>query len=238
MRLILLMAALLTPIWVASCKPDRRAADVPSFATPAWENMQYLQIRSESPGSDVLLLRNSERYPLSDDDEQEANVRRAVYQLDTGAGKLRLVGSEMWDRATGTICDCGGQFATLTHMTVNWRKLELKLGAQVVPTAGRYVMSLVSTPQGDLVAVVSAKGPRGISFIPSMGGGVGGIRYHQVFRTRNAQPVGDPVRLPMGSEGVAVNGCWSSDQAYIVYTDGKFSEVCVIPVKAPGSGSK
>lgn len=239
-KLILWLIAGLTAIGVGSWIAFFRIATVRSYATPAWADMLYIQTRLESPGSDIMLLKNSSGPPLS---PMAVNagvlppVYSSVYRYNSVTEKLDLVEKEEeWDRATGTVCECTNKIDRDTSpLFIDSAQHVLKFRSQVVPTAGPYVHFMDRAPEGDLVAVLSSERPRALPGLTLFGTRrTTGTHYHEVFRTSDAQRIGKPMRLP----NRAYITCWSSDRKYVIYTVGSTSEICFVRVEDQGDESR
>ncbi len=213
--------------------------DVPRFDTPAWAEPGHLLLRREAEGNDVLLLRH-----LTSDEElrwtRDLGIPNrpgaVIYRYVGGARRLEALGLDAWENATGEVCDCVTDQGIISHP---WRRdnktRALLFKGQELPLRGHLLRSTVS-PKGDLVAVQSARGFRGVSPMPFMGGGGRhGPHYHQVFKRSDATPVGKSVVLPFRSG--SQRPCFSLDGRYVVYSDTYFNHLSIIDRGLPNGES-
>ena len=170
-----------------------------------------------------LLIRNgldSENIFLSMRDELEKEIKhRAVYEYDPKAKRLRKVTDSKWDTTANLISECVSQpqkFSSNFRVTAD----KLFFGNQEVHVKGAVLVAFSYSPSGNVLAILSADGPRKGSIMPFIGGGQNskGQHYHQLFSVANGTPIGGVVKLQFTTEKEAYLVCWSPDEKYVFYT--------------------
>ena len=176
----------------------------PVFDTADWVNTQMpgrLLIRSGMDGEILLTMR----------DELEKGVKhRAVYEYDPKAKRLPKVPDAKWEASVIPISECVSQP----------QKIPGDFKVTEVPVKGSVLVSSAYSPSVNVLAILSADGPRKGSIMPFIGGGQNskGQHYHQLFSVANGTPVGDAVKLPFTTEKEAYPACWSLDEKFVFYT--------------------
>ncbi len=200
---------------------------VPLFDTPEWRmNLKYevgLRLRRERAEGGALLIKHDE----------STLVRR----YDPEAQTLANVGVDSWERAAGAIARCEGQFPPDRALLWTDNQTGKLHDAQVeIQSAGPTILNLTAAPQGDKVAVLSAKGKKPISLLPFGGGsGASGEYWHQVWSLRTHAYLGPAVRIPTHGNYASLRACWSMDENLIVYYEVTFSYLSVVTVKKEAS---
>lgn len=196
-------------------------SDVRLLKTPAWqggksEYGEQILLRRETLEAGSLLLKH--------------NKHEIVYRYDRSTRSLTPVSDETWQRARGSIAECGKQFApSMQVLHIDTQSHKLIAGKREIATAGRTVLKLIASPGAQRVAVLSADGEPRPSALPFFGGsGASGQHYHQVLSLPEAVPIGKAARLPLQRDYDSLVPCWSADEKMIVYYDTLFSYVSVV----------
>jgi hypothetical protein len=234
------VAAVTLSVLAMACKKAAPRSRLDCFETPAWAEAGGLQLRAGSSGAALLLRHRTtvqrlhEDYPGSDPGVDPGQP--AIYRYDPASTRLDAVAEDAWRDAGGEVVDCDRQSAAsaapfvldASERTLRWRD-------RAVAVAGRTVLVLAAGPDGDRVAVLSARGSVAESVLPFLARtGTAGQHYHQVFSRRDASEQGEAVALPMTSKSVALEGCWSADGRYVVYTDALYNHLCIVQPEAAG----
>ncbi|UCC31890.1 MAG: hypothetical protein JSU86_06350 [Phycisphaerales bacterium] len=213
-----------------------RKSDVPVFAisNPGWGD---LHLRLESEASDILLLTRA------DPDSSIPHYRTgAVYRYEPTTQTVREVSVEQWNKATGKIT----RFDTM-RPSLHWRHVAVKNGAilvsgdnidsRTVETTGETALRRKVSPEGDLVAVLTADGehdPVQHGWVFPSGGGYRGQHYVELFTFRDMQRRRPALRIPLTTEEGIESACWSADGRYIVYSSSNGKRVCIIRTDVEG----
>jgi hypothetical protein len=179
-----------------------------------------------------------EDYPASDPGVDPGQP--AIYRYDSATGRLDGASEDAWRDAGGEVVDCDRQSAaSAAPFVLDARERTLRWHDRAVAVAGRTVLLLAAAPDGDRVAVLSARGSVAESVLPFLARtGTSGQHYHQVFSRRDAAEQGEAVGLPMTSESVALAGCWSADGQNVVYTDVLYNHLCIVQPEAAGGDQR
>ena len=210
---LMLMAAL------GGCVPvgPGGASDVPVLRPTAFSSEGIsLLVRSETDGSDVLLLthQNNEQRDQDGADGVLGNgPHDPVYRLDPSTSDFDLVGDEVWDDADGMVTDCG---PSLTRPSPFSSSRGLHFQDRPVPIRGQSLLFVKPAPFSPAVAVLTAEGPKSIRYI--LTGGAAGQHYHQLFSEIDGEPLGKPVRVPLITAETYFRVCWTQDEQYVIYS--------------------
>jgi hypothetical protein len=237
-----------TALGLWAWRQENRSAPVaiaPRYHT-AWTEHGVLYMRYESDAHDTLLLKHlttSEHrdliYSAAGHPPQRPSETnpRPVYRFTPTAKSLTQAEEGAWQRASGTVIDCGLPSIPRSPFRVDYRTDALKYGGAVVPTRGRAVQSVEDSPDGRWAAVLSVDGTRFPTLMPFLGRGrVEGIRYHQVFSVANGTQVGETVALPFDSTFDTFGACWAPDSRYVVYPETSFRFLAIL--EGPPTASK
>ena len=211
-------AALVLPgCWSA---PFGGASDVPFFTPNAWpSDSDYVLIRADSEGSDVLLLtsQSQEQRNAREDGEVPGSGHSPVYRFDPDALTVERVTDAAWDEATGAVTDCNFFHKRHSNFEVRFSG-ELQYNDTKMDVAGGTALAVIPAPQNDVVAVLSTSGSASISFF-IIGFPATGQRYHQLYSEVDGTPVGPALRIPLDTGTYSTPGCWTADEKYVVYRD-------------------
>ena len=225
-------------LWVCIGGRNGAKAVVAPRYNMVWKELGVLFMRYESESNSTMLLKY-----LTTEEHRDLVYSRAghppqspappsmqpVYRFDSALRTFTQAEAGAWDHATSAVVDCGLAGRGETPFLFKPRTDTLTYAGSAVKTRGRAVQSVVPSPDGKWVAVLSVDGFRLPSFMPFLGRGrVEGTRYHQVFSSATGLPVGDPVALPFDSKFDASHPCWSDDARYIVYPEFSFYFLAII----------
>lgn len=212
-------AVLVTGVLLASAQVSSRA-DVLLLNTPAWQGrtLQY--------GEQLLLRRDGQALLL------KHSNRDGAYRYDPRTRRLTLVTQQDWDRPSGPVAECNGQFPpTPQVLRIDQQSHKLIAGTRAIPIAGNTALALTESPDHHFVAVLSTSGRPQRSLLPFLGGGgATGQRYHQVVSLPDVVVTGKTVRIPVERDESILGICWSAEQDAIVYYDILFAHVSVVEV--------
>jgi hypothetical protein len=240
--LVVAVASLL--IASQGCGNASRRGKVDCFDTPAWAEAGGLELRVEPPGASLLLRHRTTAARLLE--ERPAAVPGAVakpaatYRFDPDGAKLDRADERSWQAAGTEVVDCDLQSAVpVTPFVLDGEARSLRFRDRAVKAAGRSVLLLAPASRGDRVAVLSASGSGAAAILPFLSrGGASGTHYSQIFRASDGTEEGEAVPLPMTSERVALSGCFSADERYVVYTDVLFNQLCIVQPQVPGGDGR
>ena len=216
----------------SGCNP-RIQSDVPLLTTPDWNSEGLLSMRYDSAGGNVLLLMH-----LAPDVSESHGM---VYQYDILNGAFSKASRQQWEAASDEVCDCSIQSGPGRYIGISRHNNKLQYDNQLIATKGETAISLRWLRNSEYVAVISADGRPSGGLMPFVGGRVWSSRqhYHQIFRIRPTEPIGFPVRLPMTTSAENdIRGCWTSDLRFVIYTDERFTKLCIVPAQLPHENQK
>lgn len=228
---------------VSGCGPlGSGGTDVPCLRPTGWpdaemDSRELLYVRPETMGSDVLLLTH-QTARQREEDEQDGVIgngpHNAVYRFDPGAETFELVGDEAWDGATGFVTDCTRSSVRDTAFATPGHDELIFEGEPLAVAGGGDLLRIAGAPSSPAVAVLSTTG---ISFSRFFTPGSTGQHYHQLFSEIDGRPLGEPVRLGVGSNSATVRARWTWDEQYVIYHHDEvmgrlaYDLICVVPVK-------
>ncbi len=203
-------------------------SDIPSFLPDGrWVIQAFLDVRVDSKSGNLLL-----RFELSDED------RTVFFEYGREERQLYPISEAIWDSADGVICSahgCGAPYSP-TGVTLARRDGALWHGSERLPVAGRTVIRTSYSPDGTLIAVVSADGWKRpstkVGFWPwggTWGGGYAGQHYVELFTTPDLMRVGKPIRIPLTTAEGMGSHVWTADGDYVVLTGSGGVPLYVIP---------
>ena len=212
-------------------KAYRSVAEVPLFGLDLWHDgggalYGQIMLRREAEGSGALLVKHSDR--------------PEVYAYDPAKRRLAPAPEGAWERAAGTITECGAQRGPdYSAMHIDGTTHRLWAGSREVATAGQTVLDLRASPSGRWVAVHSTTGTIREGLFPFLAnGGPTGQRLHQTFTLPGAEPIGAAVGVPVRRGGDYLTPCWSADERFVVYHHILFSYLSVVEVDLPSTPKK
>ena len=196
------------------------------FELPEWRGLKpeygdRFELRRESDGAGALLMKHSRR--------------EVVYSYDAERNTVTAVTDEEWQRARGTVAQCGQQFLKTEAMRVT-QEHKLLAGGREIQAAGQTVLDAVESPSGRWVAVLSATGRAGTSVLPfSAGGGAAGQHYHQLLSLPDLIWKGKPARVPTPQDFESLIPCWSADEQFVLYRQINFNYLSVVKTDLPST---
>jgi len=198
-------------------------ADVPLLRTPEWKDKHIgelysgrLQLRRETEAGGALLLKR-------------VDLER-VYRYDPQIRTLSAVTDTEWLNATGPVAHCMDQLAKpgRVRIRVDHGTHKLFIAEREVPTAAKHALGALSSPSGNWVAVLSATGPIITPLTLLNGDRVLGRRYHEVKSLPDKISVDKSIQIPVVDTITTLQLCWSADEKFVVYIDGRFSSLVVV----------
>lgn len=210
--------------------------EIQPIYTTAWFDGGDLLLRTEEPGSEAFLIRHltgSER-TLYDYGKpvNEGDPNKTVYRYKPNQNTLEAVRFAEWVLASGKVVDSGRNSLTdISPFRWSGRTLTLHFKGTIAKTIGPVVTDVTLSPDGALLAVLSAEGPYRPSPVPFLGGGtIGGARYYELLRITDGSRQGEAYRFAFGRpESPPMGGCWTADGRFVVYGD-RASRLWIIPV--------
>lgn len=218
-------AAILLLAWWLIPWPKR--GNVPMFSVPtiAAEAFYGLEVRTESPEGEVVLIRPA---PYADRGHSPP-----VFRFDARTGKGSLVDPSAWDTALGKVgshkenaswrlsprtASTAPTYAPPSHDTP--REIVEQLAA-------KYVVDGRACPCRESVAeVVSGDGPDDPGSVILPGSGVSGQYYLELRDTEHPRRIGRAIPIQITKRfGV---GCWSGDGRFIVYRSQ--DKLAIVPI--------
>lgn len=213
--------------FVLACeKKGSSAAFMDLFELPEWRGLKLeygdrFELRRESDGAGALLMKHSRR--------------EVVYSYDAERNTVTAVTDEEWQRARGTVAQCGRQFLKMEGMLVTHEQ-KLLAGGREIQAAGQTVLNAIESPSGRYVAVLSATGRAGTSVVPFSSGGVAaGQHYHQLLSLPDLTWTGKPARVPTRQDFETLLPCWSADEQFVLYRQINFNYLSVIKTDLPST---
>ncbi len=228
---LMLMAAL------GGCAPvgPGGASDVPCLEPDAWapEKRGQILTRPETEGSDVLLLAHQTSAQRREDREDSVignGPHGPVYRFDPSIESFELVDDEVWADSDGVVVIGAGGSRPSPFSSSRG----LHFQDRPVPIQGRSLLFVQPAPFSPAVAVLTAEGPRSISF-PIFPGGATGQHYHQLFSEIDGEPLGQAVRVPLITRDTYFKVCWTRDERYVIYSQhgpeaNGYDFLCVVDV--------
>ncbi len=229
---------------LAACEKKPEYPVIEPFPTTVWARplCEGLQIRIANDGSGDLLLMSPS---TSSDVRQKMRLRSMknlpIYRYDSKTKRLSFDVSDSWSENEGPTAISGKQHdlppfgEEFTHdlggHTLQWHG--------PVPTAAPTVLAAVRSPNEKYVASLSAEGKsKTDGIVPFSDPTVPGRRFHEVFRASDASKVGTPVILANTTDQNNVLPCWSPDNRFVVYNDGKCEHLWIIEAPITPSEAK
>lgn len=183
----------------------------------------------------LMITPTGPSYPL-DEVPGEIATRPGSSYFRLDAARRTLVGSSSseWGSSAERATDCSTQIGPFPDsFRAPADKHTLTYHKQPVATAGRYVMSTDCSPSQRFLAVVSTDGPLTTGWLWQGSGGSASAHYLEFFAYSDGRRLGKPLPLPFTSSEALYSGCWTPDEAYILFSDPMMFHLYVVatPVK-------
>ncbi len=218
------------------------ASDVPLLSIPPWPGTllggQTLWIRYGGEGVNELLVTRGS----IDQAPAATELIWPVYRYDARVRQLDEVDQVRWDGEKNPIAGILSVSRRVHSYEVAHEGSTISLrdpdGLQPIGfnTEGEYALRVTASPVPNIVALLTADGPRrpktkgpGMG-IGNVGGGFYGQHYVEFYRVPELIRIGNPVRIPFTTVRGIDYPCWSEDGRYLVYGDSGLVNICVIHV--------
>lgn len=196
-----------------------------------------VEIRLESPGSDVLLFKPTGLFEVS-----QPTAKYDIVRFDSKTKAISRVDVDAWERATGSIRNKENSPKVPIATPSEVEKAEVQRHV-AEPIAAKHGVDFAICPEcPEIAAYLSAEGP-------FVNGGflgpytIGGQHYVELRYWRQERRIGQPI--PVQFDKCMWNTHWSGDCRFVVYTTGIGASlrIAVIPVselaaEMPCSNSK
>jgi len=216
-------------------------SDVPTFSV-SWPSRPSRLLLKVDARTGNLLVKSHE---AADGPDHPDAKRPPFYLYDRSTRKLAEIPYDAWTRSDGLA------FGYYNDRFPGWaggadiKDGQLSFAGNAIATAGRHAQDIAVSPNGNLIAVLSANGwkrPYIKGLLPwyggSQGGGVTGQHYVEFFALPRLEPDGRPVRIPLRTTSGIRRGRWSANGEYIAYmTEGPGQTICIIDVNEVVKGA-